>query len=78
MLLYNIDNVFFRGSHLQCVVFPRPSPIANHVLKEIVIMFYRLVSQVFYKLVAYVIVRTESLRVGGQGPDFVLVCMKNI
>jgi hypothetical protein len=52
------------------VVSPRPSPIANHVLKEIVIMFYRLVSQVFYKLVDYVIVRLESLRVGGQGPDF--------
>jgi hypothetical protein len=29
------------------VVFPRPSPIVNHVLKGIVIMFYRLVSQVF-------------------------------
>jgi hypothetical protein len=29
------------------VVSPRPSPVANHVLKEIVIMFYRLVSQVF-------------------------------
>jgi hypothetical protein len=29
------------------VVSPRTSPIANHVLKEIVIMFYRLVSQVF-------------------------------
>jgi hypothetical protein len=25
-----------------------------------------------------VIVRPESLRVGGQGPDFVLVCMQNI
>jgi hypothetical protein len=25
-----------------------------------------------------VIVRPESLRVGGQGPDFVLVCMKHI
>jgi hypothetical protein len=47
MLLYNIDNIFFRGSHLQGVVSPRPSPVANHVLKEIVIMFYRLVSQVF-------------------------------
>jgi hypothetical protein len=28
------------------VVSPRPSPIVNHVLKGIVIMFYRLVSQV--------------------------------
>jgi hypothetical protein len=26
----------------------------------------------------YAIVRPESLRVGGQGPDFVLVCMKHI
>jgi hypothetical protein len=25
-----------------------------------------------------VIVRLESLRVGGQGPDFVLVCMQHI
>jgi hypothetical protein len=33
------------GSYI--VVSPRPSPIANHVLKEIEIMFYRLVSQVF-------------------------------
>jgi hypothetical protein len=59
-------------------VSPRPSPIANHVLKEIVIMFYRLVSQVFYKLVAYVFVRTRSLRVGGQGPNFVPKCMEHI
>jgi hypothetical protein len=29
------------------VVSPRPSPIVNHVLKGIVIMCYRLVSQVF-------------------------------
>jgi hypothetical protein len=28
-------------------VSPRMSPVENHVLKEIVIMFYRLVSQVF-------------------------------
>jgi hypothetical protein len=32
---------------MDAVVSPRPSPVANHVLKEIVIMFYRLVSQVF-------------------------------
>jgi hypothetical protein len=29
------------------VVSPRPSPVVNHVLKGIVIIFYRLVSQVF-------------------------------
>jgi hypothetical protein len=29
-----------------CVVSPRPSPVVNQVLKGIVIMFYRLVSQV--------------------------------
>ena len=29
------------------VVSPRPSPIVNHVLKGIVIMFNRLVNQVF-------------------------------
>ena len=33
------------------VASPRPNPIVKHVLKEIVIMFYRLVSQVLYKLV---------------------------
>jgi hypothetical protein len=59
-------------------VSPRLSPVANHVLKEIVIMCYRLVSQVCISWWAYVIVRPESLRVGGQGPDFVLVCMQNI
>jgi hypothetical protein len=46
-------------------VSPRPSLVVNQVLKGIVIMFYRLVSQFFYKMVAYVIVRPESLRVGG-------------
>jgi hypothetical protein len=59
-------------------VSPRLSLVANHVLKEIVIMFYRLVSQVFYKLVAYVFVRPGSLRVGGQGPDFLPECMQHI
>jgi hypothetical protein len=37
--------------HSTIVVSPRPNPIVKHVLKEIVIMFYRLVSQVLYKLV---------------------------
>jgi hypothetical protein len=39
-------------------------------------MFYRLVSQVCISWWAYVIVRPESLRVRGQGPDFVLVYMQ--
>jgi hypothetical protein len=41
-------------------------------------MFYRLVSQVYISLWAYVIVRPESLRVEGQEPDFVPVCMQHI
>jgi hypothetical protein len=41
-------------------------------------MHYRLVSQVCIGQWDYVIVRPESLRVGGQGPDFVLVCMQHI
>jgi hypothetical protein len=41
-------------------------------------MFYRLVSQVCIRQWAYVIVRLESLRVVGQGPDFVPVCMQHI
>jgi hypothetical protein len=32
---------------LSGVVSPRASPVVNHVWKGIVIMFYRLVSQVF-------------------------------
>jgi hypothetical protein len=39
-------------------------------------MCYRLVSQVCISRWAYVIVRPESLRVGGQGLDFVLVYMQ--
>jgi hypothetical protein len=41
-------------------------------------MFYRLVSQVYIRWWAYVIVRPESLRVEGQEPDFVHVSMQNI
>ena len=57
---------------------PRPSPILNHVWKGIVIMFYRLVSQVFfYKMVDYVFVRRGSLSVEGQEPVVVYVIMHN-
>jgi hypothetical protein len=48
------------------------------VITEIVNMCYRLVSQVCISRWDYVIVRPESLRVGGQGPDIVLICMQNI
>jgi hypothetical protein len=41
-------------------------------------MSYRLVSQVCISQWAYVIVRPESLRVGGQGPNFVPVYMRHI
>ena len=58
------------------VVSPRPSPVVNHVLKGIVIMFYRLVSQVLYNWYAYVFVRPGSLSVEGQEPADVLVCMQ--
>jgi hypothetical protein len=58
-------------------VSPRPSPIVNHVLKGIVIMFYRIVSQVFYKLVVYVFVRPGSLSVEGQEPVVVYVITQN-
>jgi hypothetical protein len=56
-------------------VSPRPSPIVNHVLKVIVIMFYRLVSQVLYKLVGLCVDRPRSLSVGGQEPANVFVCV---
>ena len=52
---------------------PRPSPVLNHVWKGIVIMFYRMVSQDFYKLEAYVFVRLGSLSVEGQEPVVVYV-----
>jgi hypothetical protein len=54
-------------------VSPRPSPIVNHVLKGIVIMFYRLVSQVLYKLVGLCVVRPGSLSVEGQEPADVFI-----
>ena len=40
-------------------------------------MFYRLVSQVFYKLEAYVFVRLGSLSVEGQEPAVVYVITQN-
>jgi hypothetical protein len=59
------------------VVSPRPSPIVNHVLKGIVVMFYRLVSQVFYNMEAYVFVRPGSLSVEGHEPFVVYVITQN-
>jgi hypothetical protein len=41
-------------------------------------MSYRLVSQVCISQWDYVIVRPESLRIRGEGPDFVPVCMQHI
>jgi hypothetical protein len=41
---YSIEKRIIGG-----VVSPRPSPIVNQVLKGIVIMFYRLVSQVLIR-----------------------------
>ena len=52
------------------VASPRPNPIVKHVLKEIVIMFYRLVSQVLYKLVGLCVCQARE-------PAVVLVCMQN-
>jgi hypothetical protein len=58
-------------------VSPKLSPIVNHVLKGIVIMFHRLVSQVFYKLEAYVFVRLGILSVEGQEPVVVYGIKQN-
>ena len=42
---------------------------------RIVIMIYRMVSQVYIRWWAYMFIRPESLRVEGQEPDFVHVMM---
>jgi hypothetical protein len=46
-------------------VSPRPSPIVNQVLKEIVIKIRRLVSQVFISWRLMCLIRPESLSVEG-------------
>ena len=57
------------------VVSPRTSPDVNHALKEIVNMFYRLVSQVCISCRLMSFVRPGSLSVEGQEPVDLLVCM---
>jgi hypothetical protein len=58
-------------------VSPRPSPIVNHVLKGIVIMIHRLVSQVFISWRLMCLIRPGSLSVEGQEPVVVYVIKQN-
>jgi len=79
-----LEYIFGFSSPRGLVMSPRPSPVVNMMwvesrrwlhFRDNLNMCYRLVSQVCISRWAYMIVRPKSLRVGGQGPDFVLVCM---
>ena len=56
---------------------PRPSPIVNHVLKGIVIMIHRLVSQIFISWRLMCLIRLGILSVEGQEPAVVYVIKQN-
>jgi hypothetical protein len=59
-------------------VSPRPSPDVNHALKQIVNMFYRLVSQVCISCRLMSFVRLGSLSVEGQEPVIYLYVCRSI